>query len=79
MSGALWRADALCAQTDPELFYPEPGGSHAVAKRVCMACPVRRECLNYAIDSGQTWGIWGGLSQEGLRRLVRTRGRTRAA
>ncbi|MFJ8923911.1 WhiB family transcriptional regulator [Streptomyces sp. NPDC102415] len=66
-----WREDALCRQTDPALFHPEPGGTTTPAKRTCMACTVRRECLDYAIDTGQHWGIWGGVSQNELRRLVR--------
>lgn len=41
-----WQTDALCAQTDPEAFFPEKGGSTRDAKRVCESCPVREECLN---------------------------------
>ncbi|MYX14448.1 hypothetical protein GTY67_13680 [Streptomyces sp. SID8374] len=46
-----WREDALCRQTDPELFMPDVGGTAAPAKRICLACPVRRPCLDYAVDS----------------------------
>ena len=44
-----WHERALCAQTDPEAFFPEKGGSTREAKRVCMACEVRAECLEYAL------------------------------
>ena len=68
-----WRDSALCAQTDPEAYYPEVGGSAVPAKRTCMACPVRAACLDYAVATGQRWGVWGGLGQKELRRLIRSR------
>lgn len=58
-----WQDSALCAQTDPEAFYPEKGGSTREAKRVCQACDVRSECLDYAIANNERFGIWGGLSE----------------
>lgn len=73
MSGNAWREDALCRQTDPELFHPEAGANAADARHTCMACPVRQECLEFALDTEQFWGIWGGLSQNELRRRVRIR------
>ena len=45
-----WQERALCAQTDPEAFFPEKGGSTREAKRVCLSCEVRQECLEYALD-----------------------------
>ncbi len=66
-----WRADALCAQTDPEAFFPEKGGSTREAKRVCHACIVRAECLDYALAHDERFGIWGGLSERERRRLKR--------
>lgn len=64
-----WQAEALCAQTDPEAFFPEKGGSTRDAKRVCSVCPVREECLQYAMDNDERFGIWGGLSERERRRL----------
>ena len=64
-----WQAEALCAQTDPEAFFPEKGGSTRDAKRVCVVCPVREECLQYAMDNDERFGIWGGLSERERRRL----------
>lgn len=68
--GALsWQERALCAQTDPEAFFPEKGGSTREAKRVCEACEVRQECLEYALEHDERFGIWGGLSERERRRL----------
>ncbi|MDQ3222017.1 MAG: WhiB family transcriptional regulator [Gemmatimonadota bacterium] len=53
---------ALCAQTDPELFYPKKGGTGSAAKAVCRLCDVRAECLTDALASGEQHGVWGGLS-----------------
>jgi WhiB family transcriptional regulator, redox-sensing transcriptional regulator len=64
-----WQVDALCAQTDPEAFFPEKGGSTRDAKRVCSACTVRSECLEYALGNDERFGIWGGLSERERRRL----------
>lgn len=64
-----WQVDALCAQTDPEAFFPEKGGSTRDAKKVCTACPVRQECLAYALEKDERFGIWGGLSERERRRL----------
>ncbi|TFV67080.1 UNVERIFIED_ORG: WhiB family transcriptional regulator [Bacillus sp. AZ43] len=64
-----WRQDALCAETDPEAFFPEKGGSTREAKRVCMGCTVRTECLEAALANDERFGIWGGLSERERRRL----------
>jgi WhiB family redox-sensing transcriptional regulator len=64
-----WRLDALCAETDPEAFFPEKGGSTREAKRVCTGCSVRAECLESALTNDERFGIWGGLSERERRRL----------
>jgi WhiB family redox-sensing transcriptional regulator len=66
-----WQDRALCAQTDPEAFFPEKGGSTREAKRICMGCEVRDECLDYALAHDERFGIWGGLSERERRRLKR--------
>jgi WhiB family redox-sensing transcriptional regulator len=66
-----WQERALCAQTDPEAFFPEKGGSTREAKRVCMSCEVRVECLDYALANDERFGIWGGLSERERRRVKR--------
>jgi WhiB family redox-sensing transcriptional regulator len=64
-----WQERALCAQTDPEAFFPEKGGSTREAKKVCLGCEVRGECLEYALAHDERFGIWGGLSERERRRL----------
>ncbi|ASN51445.1 WhiB family transcriptional regulator [Sinomonas sp. R1AF57] len=64
-----WQAEALCAQTDPEAFFPEKGGSTRDAKKVCGSCTVRAQCLEYALANDERFGIWGGLSERERRRL----------
>jgi WhiB family transcriptional regulator, redox-sensing transcriptional regulator len=66
-----WQERALCAQTDPEAFFPEKGGSTREAKRICAGCEVRAECLEYALQQDERFGIWGGLSERERRRLRR--------
>ncbi|MCL2454400.1 MAG: WhiB family transcriptional regulator [Micrococcales bacterium] len=66
-----WQERALCAQTDPEAFFPEKGGSTREAKRVCTGCEVRADCLEYALANDERFGIWGGLSERERRRLRR--------
>ena len=74
-SGALeWHERALCAQTDPEAFFPEKGGSTREAKKICTGCEVRAECLTYALAHDERFGIWGGLSERERRRLKRAAG-----
>ncbi|WP_122820061.1 WhiB family transcriptional regulator [Varibaculum vaginae] len=69
-----WQEQALCAQTDPEAFFPEKGGSTREAKAVCELCEVRDECLSYALENDERFGIWGGLSERERRRLRRNVG-----
>ena len=64
-----WRDDALCAQTDLDAFFPEKGESTRPAKRVCSRCPVRAECLEYALAHDERFGVWGGLSERERRGL----------
>ena len=64
-----WQERALCAQTDPEAFFPEKGGSTREAKKVCQTCEVRIECLEAALGNDERFGIWGGLSERERRKL----------
>jgi WhiB family redox-sensing transcriptional regulator len=68
---ASWQERSLCAQTDPEAFFPEKGGSTREAKRICTGCEVKSECLEYALANDERFGIWGGLSERERRRLKR--------
>lgn len=69
-----WQEQALCAQTDPEAFFPEKGGSTREAKKVCQECTVKTECLTYALGNDERFGIWGGLSERERRKLKRAAG-----
>jgi WhiB family transcriptional regulator, redox-sensing transcriptional regulator len=66
-----WWADAVCAQTDPEVFFPEPGGSHRAAVVVCRRCAVQAECLSWALEHDQRFGVWGGKTELERRRMRR--------
>ncbi len=69
-----WTAHGLCAQIDPERWFPDKGGSTREAKRICQECPVRVECLQYALDNDERFGIWGGHSERERRSLKHRRG-----
>ncbi|MEI8239364.1 MAG: WhiB family transcriptional regulator [Actinomycetota bacterium] len=80
-----WRTGAICRDTDPDLFFPVGTTGYALvqidrAKQVCGECPAHVDCLQYALDTNQDSGIWGGTSEE-ERRTIRRQlaGRTRAA
>lgn len=72
-----WRAEAVCAQIGGDIWHPEKGGSTREAKLVCNGgpgrepCPVRAECLQYALDHDERFGIWGGYSERERRALKR--------
>ncbi|MDR0956178.1 MAG: WhiB family transcriptional regulator [Candidatus Nomurabacteria bacterium] len=64
---------ALCAQTDPEAFFPEKGGSSRLAKRICKSCEVRVQCLDYALAHDERFGIWGGAVERERHELKNAR------
>ena len=71
-----WRRESLCADTDPELFFPIGTTGQALlqiakAKSVCCECPVHVECLEFALETNQDTGIWGGTSEEERRQIRR--------
>jgi WhiB family redox-sensing transcriptional regulator len=68
-----WQRSANCLGVDPDLFFPERGGSTREAKEVCRGCVVREQCLQYALENGEKFGIWGGMSERERRRLRRRR------
>ena len=69
-----WQERALCAEVDPELFFPDKGGSTKEAKSICARCDVRVECLEFALENNERFGIYGGLSERERRRLLKDRG-----
>lgn len=64
-----WREDAICNQVDPEIWFPEKGGSTREAKKICNRCPVRDKCLSYALRNDERFGIWGGKSERERRKI----------
>ncbi len=67
--GRDWRLLAACWHADPELFFPVSGSGPSLdqvtqAKVICADCPVRRQCLAFALDTRQEYGVWGGMSEE---------------
>jgi len=74
-----WQSKANCMGVDPDLFFPERGASTREAKEVCRGCVVKEDCLEYALDNGEKFGIWGGMSERERRRLRRARAIERRA
>ena len=68
-----WQAKARCHEADPEIFFPERGGSSRAARAVCSNCPVLDECLRYALANREQFGIWGGTSERERRKLRKLR------
>ena len=68
-----WQEEANCLGVDPDLFFPERGASTREAKEVCRGCVVREQCLEFALQNGEKFGIWGGLSERERRRIRRQR------
>ena len=73
---ARWVGRAVCAQEDPELFFPHGDRGPAAqqiedAKSVCQTCPVINECLAYALQTDQDFGVWGGHSESERRAIKR--------
>lgn len=72
-----WRQHAACRGIDPDVFYPlDQDDDDEAAKQVCLACPVRQACLEYALTSRETDGVWGGASERERRRMLRHRRRS---
>ena len=68
---ATWKDFAQCKDADPEAFFPEDRGPGTTAKKLCAVCPVRPQCLQYALDNNEEHGIWGGLGRQARKKLVR--------
>jgi WhiB family redox-sensing transcriptional regulator len=64
-----WQERGLCAQTDPDAFYPELGKPSAPAKRICRNCEVQQQCLEFALANNEEFGIWGGTTERERRAL----------
>ncbi|MEU6328323.1 WhiB family transcriptional regulator [Streptomyces sp. NPDC047049] len=78
-----WRHDAVCREVDPEIFFPVGNTGPALlqieeAKAVCRRCPVMGQCLQWALESRQDSGVWGGMSEDERRAMRRRAARNRA-
>ena len=76
----LWQNRAACLSEDPDLFFPIGSTGDAVpqiaaAKPICAACPVLAQCLDFALEARQDYGVWGGLTEDERRSLRRSRQR----
>ncbi|MEZ5320578.1 MAG: WhiB family transcriptional regulator [Microthrixaceae bacterium] len=74
-----WARKAACRGLDPAIFYPPTDEDAVAAKAVCGECPVRRECLEHAIEHREKNGVWGGETERERLRIIRRRRRARAA
>ena len=79
-----WRQEAACRDVDPEIFFPI--GTHGPAlvqveqaKKICRRCPAVDECLQFALESGQDAGVWGGTTEDERRSLRRRAARAARA
>jgi len=80
---AGWWSRAACATADPDLFFPISHSGPALrqvmrAKAICASCDIQGECLSYALDAGSIQGVWGGMTEQERRRLLRRNRRARA-
>ena len=71
LSDLEWRAEANCSGIDPDLWFAPGALEHKEAKRICRGCPVRRECLNYALETPVDHGVWGGMTERERRSFRR--------
>lgn len=66
-----WAAFGSCRGEDPDLFFPGPDGAPDQAIRICNGCPVKDECLDWALEARISYGVWGGRTERERRRLLR--------
>jgi WhiB family transcriptional regulator, redox-sensing transcriptional regulator len=68
-----WMAKGKCRDMPPSAFFPSDGVGVDVARQICQECPVRSQCLEYALENRIDHGVWGGASERERRRIARTR------
>ena len=74
-----WMKRAACRGLPAEQFHPKRGAATAHLKQLCSTCPVRHDCLDYAMINGEKYGIWGGKSERQRRALRKGSDTTTAA
>lgn len=74
MISLRWQDDAECAEIASEFFFPDEdnliAGNYKVARTICAGCPVKVQCLEYAVANDERFGMWGGLKPGERSRLV---------
>ena len=70
---AQWMAQGACRAYPPNTFFPSDGVGVDRARKICATCPVTSECLEYALDAGEKFGVWGGKSERERRRIAKRR------
>jgi WhiB family redox-sensing transcriptional regulator len=73
-----WMLRGACNGVRGDLFFPSRGESSKEAKAICSGCEVRETCLDYALEHGEKWGVWGGASERERRKIRHDLGGTRA-
>ena len=68
-----WMARGNCRAVDPAVFFPSDGVGVEIARQICQGCPVKQQCLDYAIYHRIDHGVWGGASERERRRIARRR------
>ncbi len=68
-----WMSHGNCAHRDPSMFFPSDGVGVEIARKACEGCPVKTQCLEYAIAERIDHGVWGGCSERERRRIIRSR------
>lgn len=64
-----WYEAASCASVRSDYWFPDKGGTTHAAKKICADCPVRTQCLEWALDNVELWGVWGGATRLERRKL----------
>jgi WhiB family redox-sensing transcriptional regulator len=67
----MWQEDAACYGIEPDVFFPTSEEEAGPALAYCSGCPIRETCLAWALKNGERYGVWGGLTEQQRRRLVR--------
>jgi WhiB family redox-sensing transcriptional regulator len=68
LTPTAWQVDAACAGVDSDAFFSDDPREQRIAKRICEGCPVREQCLQYANDRREYYGVWGGQTSSRRRR-----------
>jgi WhiB family redox-sensing transcriptional regulator len=77
MNDQRWKERGACRDEDPEMFFPTRRDQEAAPRAVCKSCPVQVECLSWALDNSESYGVWGGYTEEERKPMRGARHRAR--